>query len=105
MDPMLIDAEIELFQRLLFCGAFAVDADARIRIGLLLALLLCFSIYGLSNQTLPANHPGNAPQASPTVISTPNTVPDSQQTPEPQKHHHKKGDGTPSPNKNDNQGD
>ena len=37
---MLIDAEIELFQRLLFCGAFAVDADARIGIGLLLALLL-----------------------------------------------------------------
>lgn len=74
-------------------------------IGLLLAILLCFSTYSLSSRILPASHPGNVPQASPTMISTPNTVPDSQQTPEPQKHHHKKGDGAPSPNNNDNQGD
>lgn len=74
-------------------------------VGLLLAMLLCFSMYSLSSQGPPVSHPGNVPHVSPTMISTPDTVPDDQQTPEPQKHHHEKGDFIPPSTNNDNQGD
>jgi len=74
-------------------------------LGFLLAMLLYFSLYSLSGQPSPGSHPGNIPQAAPTMISTPGTAPDDQQTPEPQKHHHKKGDLIPPSNNNDDQGD
>ncbi|HZO72067.1 MAG TPA: serine/threonine-protein kinase [Ktedonobacteraceae bacterium] len=66
-------------------------------LGLLIMLLLSFSMYGLSSQISPLSHPGNLPHASPTIISTPSTVPINQQTPRSPKHHPKKGDATPPP--------
>lgn len=74
-------------------------------LGLLLVMLLLFSMYSLSNQIPPMSHPGNVPHTSPTIISTPSTVPANQQKPGAQKHHPRKGDSTPLPNDNDNQGD
>ncbi len=59
-------------------------------IGLLLVILLGFSLYGLVNHTPPVSPPGNIPHASPTIISTPSTGAGNQQAPVPQKHHHKK---------------